>query len=257
MASQLKTLMSFLTVFLLSGVWDKTNSCINRALHCWKKKGDLFGVWWNTGGLIHVTHYVAMDSFRAIYSREREKESLTNRSPPPKLSALQHWCLRFLLLLKKHGYNDYCEQRCNIVLIKDDFLNTEQILEEHKSKIGIHVWITNLQMKPVPDPNTWYIYLSVDVKPCPCVSTWAVTVLSLLSPPFSIFGRSLRVLISVWLMRLKNPFPHVSNLCPVARSPYDLLSFRLSAACSPSVTTHPLTRMRNCGENCPLNIFVR
>ena len=124
----------------------------------------------------------------------REEESLTNRSSPPKLSALQHWCLRFLLLLKKnqHGYDDYCEQRYDIVLIKDDFLNTEQILEEHKSKIGIHVWITNLQTKPVPDPNTWYIYLSVDVKPCPRVSTWAVTVLSLSPhPPSTVSPASL------------------------------------------------------------------
>lgn len=27
----------------------------------------LFGVWWNAGGLIHVTRHVVMDTFRAIF----------------------------------------------------------------------------------------------------------------------------------------------------------------------------------------------
>ncbi len=46
-----------------------------------------------------MTRYVAMDFFRAIYYDKRERKFDKSISTP-KLSALQHRCLRFLLLLK-------------------------------------------------------------------------------------------------------------------------------------------------------------
>lgn len=66
-----------------------------------------------------MTHYVAMDSFRAIcYKRERTFDKSIST---PKLSALQQKVPQVPTSVK-HGYHDYCEQRYDIVLIKDDFL---------------------------------------------------------------------------------------------------------------------------------------
>lgn len=78
-----------------------------------------------------MTHYVAMDSSRAIcYKRERTFDKSIST---PKLSALQQKVPQVPTSVK-NGYHDYCEQRYDIVLIEEDFLNTEQILKEHKSK---------------------------------------------------------------------------------------------------------------------------
>lgn len=140
------------------------------------------------------------------------------------------------------------------------FKNVEQILEEHKSKPTSTCGPANKTNRPLGKsacrPQTLYIYLSVDVKPCPRVSTWALTLFFLLSPPHIIcllspFLRSLRALESFLCGYVaEKPFSScLLSLSLVARSPKnDLLSFRLSAACSPSITTHPLTRMRNCGK---------
>lgn len=104
---------------------------------------------------------------------------------------------------------------------------------------------TDHSAKVPVDPNTWYIYPSVDVKPCPCVLTWTVTVFYPSPLPL------LQKLQYGWNV---DEIPSLTSLiCPLARLTF--FSFRLSAACYPSIAPHPLTRKRSCGEICPLYIF--
>lgn len=79
MALQLKMLESFLTVFLLLGVWYQTKLCTTGLyiVFCFlKRKKELIGVI-QEGCVIPVTQYVAKDSFRAIL-RERRFDKSTH-----------------------------------------------------------------------------------------------------------------------------------------------------------------------------------
>lgn len=107
--------------------------------------------------------------------------------------------------------------------------------------------------------QTWYIYLYMLVYSPVLVSHLELSLFS--SSPSLVsalagIAHGFLVHFSV-LTWLKTPFAvplaSVSSLCHYN----DLLSFRLSAACSPSVTAHPLNRTRNCGENCCAgNVFA-
>lgn len=140
------------------------------------------------------------------------------------------------------------------------FLNMEKILEEHKSKRHPHMWIIHLQRKhnrplgiSACRPKR-LIYLSI----CWCKALSLCLDLNChlfysSSPSFCLLSTFLRDLnhFCGWKLFL------MSLICVFVTRPLDhLLSFRLSAACSPSVTTHPLTRKRSCEEKNALYIFL-
>lgn len=80
MALQLKMLMSFLTVFLSSGVWRKTHPC---PAGLYVVREDLLGVWWNAEQEGFQCDPLRCDGFFQSPIK-REKGLLTNRSQPPK-----------------------------------------------------------------------------------------------------------------------------------------------------------------------------
>lgn len=180
MASQLKTLKSFFNCFSVVRCVVQDKLMYYRALHC---KGELFGVWWITGGLFHVTHFVTMDPFRAIYYYKRRRKFDKSISTP-KLSALQHRCLRFLLLLKWIQGLLWTEMRYSFdqrwFFKYGANPRRAQIKKRHP-----HVDNESANETCACQPKH-LIYLSVDVKPCPCVSTWATTVLFPSLPPSSV-----------------------------------------------------------------------
>lgn len=161
MASQLKSLMSFLTVSpLLSGVGCKTKSRFTGLYIVKKKKKELIGVWWNAGGLFHVTHYVAKDSFRAIYykwDRRLDKSIFI-----PKLSALQQRCLRFLLLLK-WIWLLWTEIQYSFEIQRGFFkkygAKSQKSTNRIKKEKNLQTTPTARSTKVPVDPNAWYIYL--------------------------------------------------------------------------------------------------
>lgn len=91
-----KRLWAFLTVFLLSGVWYKTNSRTT-GLYIVKR-----GVIWC---LVNYRRAIPCDPLccDGFFQSHiiREKRTFDKSISTPKLSALQHRCLRFLLLLKR------------------------------------------------------------------------------------------------------------------------------------------------------------
>ena len=228
-----------------------------RALHC-KKRCYLV-----SGGLSLPCDPLRCDGFLQSHNKRRRKSDKSVSTP--KLSALQHRCLRFLLLLK--WYNDCCEQRYNIVLNQRWFFKyganprRAQINKRHPHLF----WIIHVQRKPSNQrgksacrpkhsiylSNCWCKALS-----CP-VSLLELTLSSLLrlSPPppcpLSVFKE---LCVLMWMKTLFSS----RLICVLSLGRHnDPLSCRLSAVCSWSVTTHPLNRMRNCGESCLPSIFCQ
>lgn len=168
---QLKTLLSFFltVILLLSGARYKTLSC-TAGLYIVRQRVN-----WCLVKYRRADYSTWPIMLRWILSEpycKRTNGSLTNRSiSTSKLSALQHRCLRFLLLLT-------WTQRLLWTEIKYSFDQRNVLFITYGANLRraqnqTHIWTTNPQTKTrqkcLWTQNTWYIYLSVAIKPCPPV----------------------------------------------------------------------------------------
>lgn len=221
MALQLKKLFFFFFFlkycFLFSGVLVQDKLVYYRALHC-NTKSEVVS---REAREAYATWYrVAKDSFRAInYKRGRRSDKSVC---VPKLSALQHRCLRFLLLIKWIWL---------LWLIQYRFFWIGCKSSKSTNHKGIHTWIKNLQNQL----SAWRKCLSnqthsIFIFTCCCAALsclYLIRCSPLPSPPREVFGR--------WRW---SPLPWCllsSSCCSVTIMTFSLLDCQQLAPPSPPV----------------------